>query len=182
MVLRSSSSRRHPATSPRALVAEEAAANLPRAVVTVTTEVLRTLGIEGEVLCRDRRSEETPHLLVEVLTPEGGLLIGERGTTLRAFEHILRLVLRPVVGSSLRVYVDVNAYRVRQLETLRRRARSAAERARLTGRAVVFEPMSAADRRIIHVTLAMEEGVATESQGEGAQRRVVVRPADSVTS
>lgn len=180
MPLPPSSSRGRPKAPLRARVAEGKAADLPQSVVTVTADFLHVLGIDGEVLCRDRRGDETPHLWIEVLTRESGLLIGERGTTLRAFEHILRLVLRPVVGSSLRVMVDVNAYRVRQLEILRRRAQSAAERARLTGRAVVFEPMSAADRRIIHVTLAMEEGVATESRGEGAQRRVVVRPADSL--
>lgn len=153
-------------------------ATMPQRAVDATTEFLEVLGIEGEILCRDRRGDEMPHLWIEVLTRASGVLIGERGRTLCALEHVLRLVLRPVVGDKVRVMVDVNAYRVRHMESLRRRARLAAQRARMTGRAALLEPMSPADRRLIHLTLATEEGVSTESQGEGAARRVVVRPRD----
>lgn len=151
---------------------------LPQRAVAVTAEFLEVLGIEGEILCRDRRGDEMPHLWIEVLTRASGALIGERGRTLRALEHVLRLVLRPVVGDEVRVMVDVNAYRIRHMESLRRRARLAAQRARMTGRAVLLEPMIPADRRLIHLALATEEGVSTESQGEGAARRVIVRPRD----
>lgn len=151
---------------------------IPQQVVVVTTKFLQVLGVPGEVICRDRRDDETPHLLVEILTPDSGLLIGEYGKTLRAVEHVLRLVLRSHVGDAVRVMVDVNAYRVRQMDALRQRARIAAQRARMTGRAVPLKPMNPADRRVVHLALATEECVETESQGEASARRVIVRPKD----
>lgn len=164
-------------TSVQVTVREQSDA-LPRRVVSVTTEFLRHMGVEGEVIFRDRRGTDSPHLWLEILARENGLLIGEHGSTLRAFEHVLRLVLRPVIGDGIRVIVDVNAYRIRRMELLRRRAREAERRVRTTGRAVVLEPMNAVDRRVVHLTLATEEGVRTESQGEEPERRVVVRPVD----
>lgn len=160
-------------TAPRARTDE-----LPRRVVAVTTEFLHHMGFEGEIICRDRRGTDAPHLWLEILAPESGLLIGEHGATLRAFEHLLRRVLRPLIGDEVRVSVDVNAYRIRRIEVLRRRAREAARRARTTGRSAVLEPMTAVDRRVIHLTLAEEEGIATESQGDDPERRVIVRPVD----
>lgn len=151
---------------------------LPRRVVAAATEFLRHMGVEGDILCRDRRETEAPHLWLEILARDSGLLIGERGSTLRALEHVLRRVLRPLTGERTRIIVDVNAYRVRRTEVLRRQAREAARRARTTGRAVLLEPMNAADRRVVHLALATEEGIATESEGEDPQRRVIVRPTD----
>jgi spoIIIJ-associated protein len=149
---------------------------LPSRVATETTKFLQAMGIPGAVVCRER-FEDSPCLWVEILAEESRVLIGERGSTLHALEHVLRLVLRPIVGE-LRVVADVNAYRARREELLRRTARTAARRVRRFRHAVVLEPMHAADRRIVHVTLAGEEGVKTESRGEDPQRRVIIRPSD----
>lgn len=165
---------RRPAAPTRAPARED----LARRVVQVTMELLAAMGVEGSVLCRDRRTDETPHLWVEILARDSRFLIGERGSSLAALEHVLRRVLRPVVGDEVRIIADVNAYRVRRIEFLRRRAREAANRASRTGRAVLLDPMNAAERRIVHVTLAAIVGVTTESQGEEPERRVIVRPKD----
>lgn len=151
---------------------------LPQRVVAATTELLQVMGLEGRIVCRDRRRDKEPRIWVEILSADSGLLIGDHGSTLQALEHILRLLLRPLVGEGTRVSVDVNAYRARRMELLRRRAQDAARRARVTGRAVVLDPMSPADRRLVHVALAEEEGITTASEGEEPHRRVIVRPAD----
>lgn len=147
-------------------------------VLAVAQELLDKLGMEGTVQCRVRSDGSSERLWVEIESRQSGILIGERGSTLRAFEHILHLLLRSTVGGSVRVSADVNTYRLQRAEALRRQAEAAAERARTTGRAVVLEPMEAPDRRIIHVVLADNRGVHTESQGEEPRRRVVVRPRD----
>lgn len=147
-------------------------------VVEVTTQLLHAMGVDGEVSCTDHRSDDSPHLWVEISSAESGLLIGDRGSTLSAFEHILRRCLRSVTGDAVRVIADVNAYRIRRTEIVRRLARAAAMQARRTGRAVVMEPMRAADRRVVHLTLTAEEGITTESTGEEPTRRVLVRPTD----
>lgn len=152
--------------------------DLPPRVVAVTTALLSAMGIDGTVVCRDQRAEDSPHLWVEILSTESRSLIGERGRNLVAFEHILRRCLRRVLPTECHVIADVNAYRLHQMEAVRRTARAAAERALQTGRAVVLKPMLAGERRLVHLALATETGVATESTGEGTARRVVVRPAD----
>lgn len=157
-------------------------AALPQQVVVEAENFLRALGIEGQVRCRDCRNEAEPHVWVEIITRESSLLIGTQGRTLHAVEHVLRLLLRPLVNSDTRILVDVNAYRVRHSEALRRRAQLAAERARLTGRAVLLEPMSPDDRRVVHLALAADGQVSTESEGQGPDRRVIVRPKDPLVS
>ncbi len=157
---------------------EDDADRLVATVKEITGRLLGVMGIPGEVICRDRRGDDTPHLWVEIVSQESGLLIGDRGSTLAAFEHVLRLILRPVLGEDVRVVADVNAYRVRRMDLMRRLTRDAVQRVRRTGRAVVLEPMRAADRRIVHLTATEEEGIASESVGEEPMRRVVVRPKD----
>ncbi len=147
-------------------------------VLAVAQELLDKLGMEGTVQCRVRSDDGAERLWVEIESKDSGLLIGDRGSTLRAFEHILHLLLRSSVGESVRVSADVNTYRLHHAEALRRQARDASERVRTTGRAVVLEPMEAPDRRIIHVALADDRSVRTESRGEEPRRRVVVRPRD----
>lgn len=164
--------------SPSPLSAVAEGSELTTKVVEVTSALLRSMGMPGEVSCRDFRSDESPHLWVEIVSRESGLLIGERGSTLLALEHVLRRCLRPVVGDAVRVMADVNAYRRHRMELVRRLAHAAAQRARRTGRAVALEPMGAADRRVVHVALVEEEGIATESAGEEPVRRVIVRPRD----
>lgn len=147
-------------------------------VAEITTTLLTAMGMDGSVVCRDRRADESAALWIEILSSDSRLLIGEHGSTLSALEHVLRLLLRAVVPENIRVFADVNAYRARREEALRRRAQAAAERARAVGHAVVLEPMRPAERRLVHIALAGEAGITTDSQGEEPDRRVVIRPTD----
>lgn len=150
----------------------------PASVVAETTNFLRALGVPGQVVCRDHRHGDEPHVWVEILTHDSSLLIGRQGRTLDALEHVLRLLLRPLANSNVRILVDVNAYRVRRREVLQQRARLAAEQVRRTGRSVLLEFMRPEDRRTVHLTLAVDGLISTESQGQGPSRRVLVRLKD----
>jgi spoIIIJ-associated protein len=75
------------------------------------------------------------------------------------------------------VSIDVGGYKRRRDERLRGEALKAAARVRKTGRAVELDAMSAAERRVVHMALADEPDVLSESSGEGKGRRVVVKPA-----
>jgi len=77
----------------------------------------------------------------------------------------------------VRVNVDVGGYKRRRDERLREGAFAAAAAVRRSGHPVELEPMSAAERRVVHMALAEEPDVMTESSGEGPSRRVVVKPA-----
>lgn len=113
---------------------------------------------------------------VEIFGGDAGRLIGKNGRTLAALEQIANAVINRREESNVRVNVDVGGYKRRRDDRLRDQAEKTAARVRKNGQAVELEPMSAAERRIIHVTLAAIEDVTTESIGEGRDRRVVVRP------
>ena len=104
-------------------------------------------------------------------------LHGRRGERLQAVQHLVNLMLSRKMGEWARVTVDIEEYRGRREAQLRALARKAAERVKETGRAVQLEPMTALERRWIHVELQEVEGIATESAGEEPDRRVVVIPA-----
>ena len=110
---------------------------------------------------------------------ELGLLVGQKGTTLQAIQELVRsMVQRQFVGQShARVRVDVAGYRARRKEALARFAVGVAENVKESGVAKALDPMSSADRKVVHDAVNEIEGVATVSEGEDAARRVVIRPA-----
>jgi predicted RNA-binding protein Jag len=145
----------------------------------VTLKVLSWLGFQGTVLCRDHRSQSSPHIWVEIVVPRGGdLLIGKRGTTLQALQYILGRLFRACCGVKARVVVDVNEYRLRRIRQLEALARSTARTVKATRRLVVLRPMSSYERRVIHLSLKSISGVTSESLGDEPNRRVVVKPVD----
>jgi spoIIIJ-associated protein len=121
---------------------------------------------------------EEDTVLVEVTGDNLGLLVGPRGATLTAIEELVRTVVqRQTDGHGARIHVDVAGYRAKRREALADFTRSLAVKVMETGRSQRLEPMSAADRKVVHDTAAEIDGVATESEGEDPRRRVVLRPA-----
>jgi len=109
---------------------------------------------------------------------DAGRLIGKGGRTLAALEFLANAVVNKVEGEApVRVNVDVGGYKRRRDERLRVVAQRAAARVRKSGMPVELEPMSAAERRVVHMALADDPAVESESTGEGRDRRVVVYPA-----
>lgn len=108
-----------------------------------------------------------------------GILIGRGGETLNALQLILALMINTKREDDdwLRISVDVDGYREQREDSLRSLALRMAEKCQFLGEPVPLRPMHAADRRIVHITLAQEETVETESTGEGRSRRVVIKPA-----
>ena len=110
---------------------------------------------------------------------ELGLLVGQKGVTLQAVQELVRsMVQRRFVGQShARVRVDVAGYRARRKEALERFALGVAESVKESGVAKALDPMSSADRKVVHDAVNEIDGVETVSEGEDAARRVVIRPA-----
>ena len=75
--------------------------------------------------------------------------------------------------------IDVEDYKLRRKEKLVGIAKRTAEKVLKTGKRISLEPMSASDRRIIHVTLADNSNISTQSRGEGLQRKVVINPSEN---
>jgi spoIIIJ-associated protein len=103
-----------------------------------------------------------------------GALIGRKGERLSALQHLVNLMLSRKVGTWTRVLVDVEDYRGRRERQLVEVATRAAEHVRQTGQMLQLEPMSALERRWVHLALRDMEGITTQSIGEEPMRRVVV--------
>ncbi len=137
---------------------------------TILKEMLSRMGIDGEV--ESNFVDGSTHL--NIVTDSPALLIGKHGQTLDAIERLLNCIVNKASLVKKRVFVNTEGYRERREERLVEMAHQVAEKVRYTDREVVLAPMSARDRRIIHVTLKEDEVVSTYSQGEGEMRRVVV--------
>lgn len=105
---------------------------------------------------------------------ELGLLIGKRGVTLDALQYLTSLVTNKGEAEHIRVVLNIGDYRHRREETLARLARRLAQQVEMRGESVVLEPMSAQERRIIHLTLQDSPRVETYSEGEEPYRKVVI--------
>jgi spoIIIJ-associated protein len=118
-------------------------------------------------------------MYVDVIGPEPddedmGLLIGRHGQTLEAIQELTRVVIGQRTGLPSRVVVDIEDYRKRQIERLSARVREIAVRVSRTGRAETLEPMNPFLRKMVHTAVAEVDGVDSSSEGEGAERRVVI--------
>jgi spoIIIJ-associated protein len=109
-----------------------------------------------------------------------GALIGRKGERLSALQHLVNLMLSKEMGAWTRVLVDVEDYRGRRERQLRELAERAAARVVETGKMLQLEPMSALERRWIHMSLRDHPAVATQSIGEEPNRRVVLVPRSAV--
>lgn len=139
----------------------------------LTEELLGKLEVSGTVSVT---TDESGAYRVHIETEETGLLIGYHGKTLESFQIILSIIVSKKLGSWVKVYVNVGDYREKREEALMHMAQRAAERALSLGRPVEIIHLSPAERRIIHLTLAGDERIATESVGEGDDRVLLVKP------
>ena len=111
-----------------------------------------------------------------------GVVIGRRGQTLDAIQYLVNLVANRLPGPRARIVLDAEGYRDKRAETLRNLAERLAEKAKSERRKTVLEPMSALERRIVHLALADDDEVETRSEGEEPYRRVVIVPKRSSRS
>jgi spoIIIJ-associated protein len=120
------------------------------------------------------RADES-EILVDVYGGDPGKIIGRDGRTLQALEYLTNTVLNRGEGGNVRVTIDVGGYKRRRDDRLRDVAEKVALRVRETGEPFVFKPMSSAERRVIHMQFADDPSLMSESEGEGRERRVVVK-------
>lgn len=113
------------------------------------------------------------HLTIE---EDPQILIGHDGQTLFELERVLRIILNKKLQKSFYLTLDINKYRQKKIEYLKSFARDIANEVSFTKEKKVLSPMPAYQRRIIHTELAMRQDVATESQGDGQDRHLVISP------
>ena len=147
--------------------------------VGVVRELLEKMRITAEVKARyiepvDSMDDEL--LWVDIEGNDLSILIGRRSETLNALQYITSLIVNKQMGRLVPLMVDVQGYRNRREQQIRSLALRMADQCVKSGRRQSLEPMSANERRMVHLALRSYEGVRTESVGENPRRKVTILP------
>jgi spoIIIJ-associated protein len=144
-----------------------------QSIVEFTNKVLKLSGFDLEA-----DAEQTEDgFRVQVRGADVALLLGHNAELLDALEYLGNRVLTHAKGEETRIVFDSGNYRARREKELRLMAEKAAEMVRTARKPFSFDPMSPNERRIIHLALADDASVKTESQGGGLDRKVTIYPA-----
>ena len=112
---------------------------------------------------------------LNIETSDGARLIGHRGETLAALQHIMNSINQQTNDKHY-IVVDVSGYKAARADRLAEKVKQDAAKVIETGQTHRLRPMNSAERRVVHMALADIDGVKTESEGEGRDRRVVIVP------
>ena len=138
------------------------------------TEVFDKMNLEVEIITKFDEIEGV--IDIELKGPEMGVLIGKRGQTLDSLQYLTNLAVNRKSDNYLRVKIDTEDYRRRRKETLENLAKNMAYKVKRTKRPVSLEAMNPYERRIIHTSVQKVNGAISWSEGENANRHVVIGP------
>jgi len=148
---------------------------LSRAVRGLLEQITDVLGLQ----CRVEVQEDAETVTGTMQGGDLGLVIGKHGQTIDAIQYLAGAIVHRQFGEEAKsVVVDASGYRERRRERLHALALRSAEQAAANGQPVELEPMTAAERKVIHLCLQDMAEVETRSEGDEPNRRVVVVPAE----
>lgn len=139
-----------------------------------TSELLTEIGLKGEV--KTEFDEEARIIKIQIESPETALLIGFHGETLQSLQLILSFMAHKILNEWIKVNVNVGDYRQKREEQLKKLALNLAMKAKFSGETQIIPNLSASERRIIHLALADHPEVVSESEGEGRNRVLTIKP------
>ena len=145
-------------------------------IATTIKKMIGFMNLDCQVEIQEESGPGSRAMIVSVYTPDDvRFIIGKNGQNLKSFEHLVRAVLLKN-NDNRNIVVDVNDYKKSRASLVVDSAKQAVSRVRNTQKAEVLAPMSAYERRIVHMELASYPDVATESIGDEPQRRIVIKP------
>lgn len=124
----------------------------------------------------DEYEGDNGELIFDVINPELAVLIGRHGKTLDAIQVLVSTLVNKKLNFRYPVVVDIESYKNRRKQKLESLAFSAAKKAQTTKRVVKLHPMSAYERRLIHLALRNNKNIQTYSEGDEPERRIVIAP------
>ena len=139
--------------------------------------LLSHMKMDAEVtLAPDDGEGSDDEIRLEIEGPDAGRVIGKRGAVLEAIQYLTTRVAHKPGEPRKHIAVDAEGYRARHEDQLADMAKKLARRVAKEGKVITFDPMTARDRRVVHMALKDMTGVRTESHGEGPDRRVQIIP------
>ena len=140
----------------------------------VLQDILSLMKVPADVVLDKTGAGDAGNIPLDIKGEDLGILIGRRGETLSALQYLVNLIISRRLKTRVGVVVDVEGYKQRRYESLRLLARRLAEQVKSTGRSVTLEPMPPNERRIIHLELKDSPDVATQSIGQGEERKIAI--------
>ncbi len=139
--------------------------------------LLEKMDMDAEVtLAPDDGEGSADEIRLEIEGPDAGRVIGKRGSVLEAIQYLTTRIAHKPGEPRKHIAVDAEGYRARHEDQLSEMAQKLAHRVAKEGKVITFDPMSARDRRVVHMALKEITEVRTESHGEGPDRRVQIIP------
>jgi spoIIIJ-associated protein len=140
----------------------------------VLSDILRAMGIKADVTV-NKASDPNDPVTLNIEGDDLGVLIGRRGQALASLQYLVRLIVSERIKKWITINVDVDWYKKRHYDALKKLALRLADQVSKKKRPITMEPMPPDERRIVHITLANNPDIVTQSTGEGDERRVVIQ-------
>ena len=154
---------------------------IKRAMGEEAKEILRTiLDKMGFLTLVDLTKEDEDAIYLDIRGEDMGRIIGRRAATIDALQFMTAIIMNKKHGRRIRVLVDAGEYRKRREDSLKTMTREAIEKVKSSGKETELEPMTAAERRIVHLAAKDDPEVISYSKGERDSRRVVISPPDKM--
>lgn len=151
-------------------------------IVEFGTQALKKIidGISQDAIVNAKQTKEK--LIFSITGGDSGVLIGKRGQTLEAIQYLIEKMINKKTTKKTRVMVDVEGYLEKRKNNLKQLASRMAEKAKKIKKPVTIGQMNAHDRRIVHIHLKDENGIRTQSIGDGYYRKLMIFPKKRASS
>lgn len=144
-------------------------------IKTIIEEFLGAMGFTDFSIEAKKGDEANPSVF-KINLPNAGQLIGNKGVNIVHLEHLVKIAVKRRMQEGDPFVLDINDYRKSKESFIKELARTAAQKVALSGKEEALPPMTAYERRIIHLELSMRPDVVTESKGDGEDRYLVIKP------
>lgn len=135
-------------------------------------DLLGFMGVEADV----EASHGEEGLFLNIKGGRESLLIGKHGRTLDSLQFLFNRMVNKKIDEKMRVYIDVNGYKARRIDSLTKMALRLGERVKKSGKSIDIGPYNPHDRRIVHLALKDDPALETLSLGDGEMKRIRILP------
>ena len=142
----------------------------------ITEKLLKLVDVDGDFEIVETKDPDDGSIDIVLNTKDTGVVIGYHGDTLEGLQLVLSLCVARKLGRFVRISIDVGDYKKNRTDWLKTLALETKERVLLDGKEMVIPELKSWERRIVHLLLEKDEEVISESQGEGRDRVLVVKP------
>ena len=159
--------------APEAAITEEVIQQAAEAGRDVLQKIIEGIGGEGKAVVRNASDSQ---VVLDITGGDTARIIGRHGQTIDSIQYLVGIIVNKRIGARARVIIDVEGYRERREETLRKQALDLAKKVKETGQEAVLESLQSNERRVIHTALVDNPDVYTYSEGEDPNRFIVISP------